>query len=54
MERQLIEEPPADRFLASYFAAREWWSPPMSANAVRGAAGAEEGIWESPLPDVTD
>lgn len=51
MVQELAENPPADRLLALYFAARDWWSPPQ----MSFAGGTPDGdVWECPFPETTE
>jgi hypothetical protein len=57
LERELAENPPADRLIQIYFAAQKWWSPPdgeASRGREDGSDDDDEGVWECPLPDVTE
>jgi hypothetical protein len=54
MSWQLVETPPAEHFLAIYFAAQKWWEPPSRTSAADGAADGEPEVWDSGLPDETE
>lgn len=54
IEQQLAEHPPADRLLAFYFAAKQWWTPPASSADPSGSEAPEAEIWECPFPETTE
>jgi hypothetical protein len=46
-EDELAEHPPAEEFLAAWFAAQGWWTPP-------GRAARDETLPPSSLPEFED